>query len=432
MNKKRDLENQEIEQIEETNETKKEAEPMSEEPEVEKIKFGSEMLSEVVIKNPVLVSTIGLCPVVAICTTLKSAVLLSIITYLTMIFAQVLSAVMFKSCPQWIRVALYTLSGMAIVAPSMLLLEHVLPENMIALGIYLPLLAINPLITRQCERVAVKSSVRNAFINAVCCATGYSAVLLVTGFVRELLGLGTIWDFRVISLPTATALTSPFGGFLILGFMSALLRVYFKKVDPQYAEVLEVESRTSIKKPKQRKEKQRPRRAAQNVKPQAQKENEIANVEPTVQSYAKTNEEPQVENIVEQEVRDDQPEAIPEVGPLPNEAVYEAVNVETLEQIIVPEEVDEVEQPTDQQSNVKEVEFSQDNLTRSKVEYDPLNLQVEVIYEKPKPRKKIVYTNKELEDLMAQSLDELINGTKDGEKSLKRNDDSQTKEVPKK
>ena len=59
--------------------------------------FKTEMFTEAIVQNPVLVSTIGLCPVVAISTTLKSAILLSVITYLTMIFSQVLTASLLKS-----------------------------------------------------------------------------------------------------------------------------------------------------------------------------------------------------------------------------------------------------------------------------------------------------------------------------------------------
>ncbi|MDR0314469.1 MAG: hypothetical protein LBH71_00775, partial [Oscillospiraceae bacterium] len=206
------------------------------------------LYEEVLIKNPVLVSVIGLCPVVAICVSLKSALVLCAVTILTMIFVQVIASAFFKKVPQWLRLALYTFTGMLIVAPLMLLLELVMPNDLVALGIYLPLLAVNPLITRQSERVAVKSSVRDSFINAVCCSLGYCAVLLITGIVREIIGSGSIWGYKFMPAP-ASAMINPFGGFIIIAFLAALLRGYFKKIDPQYAEELAIHSRTSIKKP---------------------------------------------------------------------------------------------------------------------------------------------------------------------------------------
>ncbi|NCC86404.1 MAG: hypothetical protein EOM05_00855 [Clostridia bacterium] len=348
----------------------------------EKISFKEEIFSEVIVKNPVLVSTIGLCPVVAICTSLKSAVALSIITYLTMIFSQIISASFLKYCPQWARVALYTLSGMVIVAPSMLLLEKVSPENMIALGIYLPLLAINPLITRQCERVAVKSTVKQAAINAVGCATGYAAVLLITGFLRELFGSGTLWGFRVFSFPTATALTNPFGGFIVIGFMAALLRWYFKKIDPEYAEELAVNSRSAIKKPRVRK----PRNAHL----------ESAQYEPQAVCS---------EDLIVQE-----PEFV------------QSANLEQVQQEI--ESQQNLEQTTHQPLEEQTI---QENIPKENPEIQ-LEHQVEQVIQEPENlNKKIEYTSKELDELMARSLEDII---KDATQENPQ-DSEPDKEVPK-
>ena len=349
----------------------------------EKISFKEEMFSEVIVKNPVLVSTIGLCPVVAICTSLKSAVALSIITYLTMIFSQIISASFLKYCPQWARVALYTLSGMAIVAPSMLLLEKISPENMLALGIYLPLLAINPLITRQCERVAVKSTVKQAAINAVGCATGYAAVLLITGFLRELFGLGTLWGLRVISSPTATALTNPFGGFIVIGFMAAILRWYFKKIDPEYAEELAINSRSSIKKPRVRK----PRNAnleSMQYEPQA--------VCP--------------EDLIAQE----------------SEFVQAVTSLEQSQQEI--ESQQNLDQTTTQPL---EGQTTQDNTPKESPQIQLEHQAEQAIQEPENPNKKIEYASKELDELMSRSLEDIIKyATQENPQDLEPD-----KEVPK-
>ena len=348
----------------------------------EKISFKAEMFSEVIVKNPVLVSTIGLCPVVAICTSLKSAVALSIITYLTMIFSQIISASFLKYCPQWARVALYTLSGMAIVAPSMLLLEKVSPENMLALGIYLPLLAINPLITRQCERVAVKSTVKQAAINAVGCATGYAVVLLITGFLRELFGMGTLWDFRVFSFPTATALTNPFGGFIVIGFMAALLRWYFKKIDPEYAEELAVNSRSSIKKPRSRRLRNEDLESVQ-YEPQA--------VCP--------------EDLIVQEL----------------EVAHEAKAEETEQKI-------ETQQSPEQTTHQPlEEQITQDNTPKETPEIQFEHQVEQASYEPENLNKKIEYTSKELDELMSRSLEDIIkDATQENPQDLEPD-----KEVPK-
>ena len=203
---------------------------------------------EVVIKNPVLVGIIGLCPVVAICTSLKSALIMSLITILTLIVAQALSALVFKHLPQWLRLGLYALVGMVVVGPFILLIAKVSPSSMLAFGIYLPLLAINPIITRQCEREGVTLSFGKTILNAVCAGTGYSIVLIITGFLRELAGSGAIFGKRIIPVSPASVFLMPAGGFIILAYLAAVLRLYFKKIDPEYAEELAINSRSAIKK----------------------------------------------------------------------------------------------------------------------------------------------------------------------------------------
>ena len=203
---------------------------------------------EVVIKNPVLVSIIGLCPVVAICTSLKSALIMSLITILTLIVAQALSALVFKHLPQWLRLGLYALVGMVVVVPFILLIEKISPSSMLAFGIYLPLLAINPIITRQCEREGVTLSFGKTILNAVCAGAGYSIVLIITGFLRELAGSGAIFGKRIIPVSPASVFLMPAGGFIILAYLAAALRLYFKKIDPEYAEELAINSRSAIKK----------------------------------------------------------------------------------------------------------------------------------------------------------------------------------------
>ncbi len=205
------------------------------------------LFQEIVVKNPVLIGTIGLCPVVAICTSLKAALIMSLVTILTLIVAQALSSLVLRHFPQWFRMSLYMLVGMFVVVPCILLVEKIDPATMVALGIYLPLLAVNPIIVRQCEREGVNIGLAESFVNSLCAGFGYSAVLIVVGVVREIFGNGTVWGIKILPIVPAAGMLMPMGGFVVLAFMAAILRAYFRKIDPAYAEELAVNSRTAIK-----------------------------------------------------------------------------------------------------------------------------------------------------------------------------------------
>lgn len=207
----------------------------------------SYLFKEVLAKNPVLVGTIGLCPVVAICTSLKAALVMSLITIVTLIIAQLLTSLFLKRLTQWVRLGLYTLVGMLVVVPSMILVDKFDPDMMLALGIYFPLLAVNPLIVRNCEREAVEGNIGKSILTSVCAGLGYSVVLVAVGFIRELIGAGSIWGHKFGFIKPAESFLMPMGGFIVIAYLAAALRAYFRKIDPEFADELIANSRTNIK-----------------------------------------------------------------------------------------------------------------------------------------------------------------------------------------
>ena len=156
-----------------------------------------------------------------------------------MIFTQILTALVFSKFPQWIRYGLYAFTNMLIVTGVMFLIYRYLPEKMSNFGIYLPLLAVNPVITRQCEIVAVESKFSGALKNAIASSLGYSIVALIVGAIRNLWVNG--------GYLSSNAAFMPFTGFIILAFLASILRIYFRRVDPEYAQELTVHSRSSLK-----------------------------------------------------------------------------------------------------------------------------------------------------------------------------------------
>lgn len=186
-----------------------------------------------VIRNPLLLEAIGLCPVVAIATTLKSAVFLALVTALELIVCEALTSKYLKKIKRYLRVAIYFLVGTTIVLPIMYLVNKFIPSISLDLGIFLPLMAVNSLLALHCERVAVKRTVKDSLLDAVSVSVSYGAVTILTGLLREILGYGTI-SGKDIHLPvTFPVMLMPFGGLLVLGFAAALLKTYIYKRYPK-------------------------------------------------------------------------------------------------------------------------------------------------------------------------------------------------------
>ncbi len=192
----------------------------------EKRKILKRIRNSAVIKSPLLFEAVGLFPVVAVALSVKSAVFLSVMTALEMVFCEVLASLLLKNVRRYLRVALYFIFATAMIFPVAILTERFIPYVSVNLGIYLPLMAVNSLVALHCERVAVKNTVKNSFIDAVSSSLSYGIVAVVVGFFREFLGNGTVFGFTVNTPVKFSAFLLPFGGLLLLGFLAAALKAF--------------------------------------------------------------------------------------------------------------------------------------------------------------------------------------------------------------
>jgi electron transport complex protein RnfE len=186
-----------------------------------------------IIKNPLLFEAIGLCSVVALARSLKLALFLACVTMVQMIICEVLTSLLLKNVKRYWRVALYVVFSVAVVFPIMYLTLRFFPNIAVNFGIFLPLMAVNSLIALHCERVAVKSDVKKSFIDAVSASLSYGVVAIILGILREFLSNGTVWDIE-LNLPVKiSALKTPFGGLLIIGFLAAGLKAFVNAKYPE-------------------------------------------------------------------------------------------------------------------------------------------------------------------------------------------------------
>ncbi|MCL2495118.1 MAG: hypothetical protein FWE98_05620 [Oscillospiraceae bacterium] len=192
-------------------------------------------LADAALHNPVLVQAAGLTAIIVAATTLQGALLVSILAGLHLVLCEVLASLM-KRVPQWLRAAVYTAIGLAIACPAAFLLENLmeylsasealsaLASALAPLRVFLPLMAVNALTAMRCERYAILHTPGDALRDALANALGYAAAALLVGGVRELLGYGSLGGVQLSQTLRIRGAWMPFGGFLLLGAMAALLK----------------------------------------------------------------------------------------------------------------------------------------------------------------------------------------------------------------
>lgn len=254
-----------------------------------KYSFSDALFSSTFIHNPVLIQAAGLCAIVAVATTLKTAVLLAAAFFPVLIITQVFACLALKKVPRWIRVAIYLLIGTAIIAGIIYAIDTFMPEISLGAGIYLALTAANSIIALHCEKLAVKTDLRHAFFDSVATALGYAAVIIPIGALREMIGSSTIWGANIKVPMTYPAILMPFGGFLVLAFFAAALKALINKRFPEHSAETEMKiKKTSVIVSK--------KNLPENLAP-AEEEKETAESEETVEAE----ETVEVEEAVEAE-----------------------------------------------------------------------------------------------------------------------------------
>ena len=106
------------------------------------------------------------------------------------------------------------------------ILNALFGTDLLVLGIYLPLLVVEPLLTYRFGRV--QETMKKAVSKGIRITIGYGLLLLLLGCVREWLSAGTVFG-HVLSRPVLPMASMPAGGFIVLGVLCAVWRTLARK-----------------------------------------------------------------------------------------------------------------------------------------------------------------------------------------------------------
>jgi electron transport complex protein RnfE len=191
------------------------------------MRIKSELRHSIIDKNPVFGLALGLCPALAVTTTMKNAVGMGIAVLFVLFASNVTVSLSRAWIPYKVRIPCYLI----IIATFVSMVDIVLKANFPGvghdLGIFVPLMAVNCIIIGRAEAFASKNKVGPSIIDAIATGLGFCMALIVCAFIRESLGSNRL--FGVQCVPHAAplhALQYACGGFfsiaMVLGVMNYL------------------------------------------------------------------------------------------------------------------------------------------------------------------------------------------------------------------
>ena len=207
----------------------------------------------VFLNNPVVMQGMGLAPLVVLATTAHNGVMLAAAVTLLLVPSRVLACLLSRlfplnsenPAPEELqkkllpRALVYSLSAAVVYLVAYPILNAVFGTSLLTLGIYLPLLVVEPLLTYRFGRV--QEAMRKAVSKGLRITVGYALILFIVGCLREWLALGSVFGIQ-LSRSVLPMASMPAGGFIVLGVVCAVWRALARK----HKEYLKTEARGTL------------------------------------------------------------------------------------------------------------------------------------------------------------------------------------------
>ena len=191
-------------------------------------------------KNPIFVLLLGMCPSLAITTSIDNAIGMMIAVTLVLMFSNLIVSLLRKIIPSEIRLPIFIIIIATFVTCVTMLAEAFTFELYESLGVFLPLITVNCIVLGRAEAFASKNGPIKSVLDGFTTGIGFGLALICISFFRELLGTGNIvlhslFDnkeyFNLMGLIglekysetiKISLLTTGAGAFLVLGLLIAL------------------------------------------------------------------------------------------------------------------------------------------------------------------------------------------------------------------
>ena len=176
----------------------------------------------ILTENPIFRLALSMCPAVGITTTVMNGLMLGIAVLFVQVFSSCTIAAIKNYIHPRIRIPTYTLTIATWVTVIDLVLAAYMPGAYKAMGIFVKLIVAFAIITMRLEMFAAKNPIIPSFWDAVGMGFGFLLGMMTLGFVRELLGSGTLFGYDVLGVRPLLFFVLPAAGFFCVGFMMAL------------------------------------------------------------------------------------------------------------------------------------------------------------------------------------------------------------------
>ena len=190
-------------------------------------------LKGIIKENPVFVMLLGMCPTLGVTSSAFNGLGMGVATLFVLLMSNIVVSLIKTQIPSKVRIPAFIIVIASFVTIVEMVLEAFIPFLYEQLGIFIPLIVVNCLILGRAEAFASKNNLWSSIVDALGMGVGFVIALTALGAAREILGNGSIFDFKFIAEDTNTFIVFilPPGAFIALAYLT----YFFNKISTKTA-----------------------------------------------------------------------------------------------------------------------------------------------------------------------------------------------------
>lgn len=145
-------------------------------------------------ENPSLTKLMGICPIIAVSSSVSTAIGLGLATLIVIITSNIIASVIRQQLNSVTRVPILIFIIATMVTALEMLMQVSFYELFELLGVFLPLIVVNHIVLMSAESNASQKSLSNSVLDSFLTGLGFLLVLVLISSIRELIGNGSLFD----------------------------------------------------------------------------------------------------------------------------------------------------------------------------------------------------------------------------------------------
>ena len=175
-------------------------------------------------ENPTFVLLLGMCPTLGTTTSGMNGLGMGLATTFVLIGSNVVISLLKNLIPNKVHIPAYIVIIATFVTILQMVMEAYMPALYESLGLFIPLIVVNCIVLGRAESFAAKNNHFASFLDGAGIGLGFTFALTLLGSVRELLGTGNVFSFRLFpeNYGMLIFVLAP-GAFIALGYLIAII-----------------------------------------------------------------------------------------------------------------------------------------------------------------------------------------------------------------